>query len=62
MFGSIPGLGETIAKLMFSGTDINAGMIPRMYVLHVWILPFVLFGLMVLHMFIVWLQGMAEPH
>lgn len=62
MFGSIPGLGETLAKIMFSGTDINAGMIPRMYVLHVWILPFVLFGLMVLHMFIVWLQGMAEPH
>ena len=28
----------------------------------VWVLPFVLFGLMVLHMFIVWLQGMAEPH
>lgn len=62
MFGSIPGLGETLAKIMFSGTDINAGMIPRMYVLHVWILPFILFGLMVLHMFIVWLQGMAEPH
>jgi cytochrome b6 len=62
MFGSIPVLGETLAKIMFSGTDINAGLIPRMYLLHVWILPFVLFGLMVLHMFIVWLQGMAEPH
>lgn len=62
MFGSIPYVGETVAKIMFSGTDINAGMIPRMYVLHVWILPFILFGLMVLHMFIVWLQGMAEPH
>ncbi|MGB0652464.1 MAG: cytochrome b [Thermoplasmatota archaeon] len=62
MFGSIPVLGETLSKIMFSGTDINAGLIPRMYVLHVWILPFVLFGLMVLHMFIVWLQGMAEPH
>ncbi len=62
MFGSIPGIGDTLAKLMFSGTDINAGLIPRMYVLHVWILPFILFGLMVLHMFIVWLQGMAEPH
>lgn len=62
MFGSIPVLGEVLAKMMFSGTDINAGLIPRMYVMHVWILPFVLFGLMVLHMFIVWLQGMAEPH
>ena len=62
MFGSIPGIGETIAGIMFGGTNINAGLIPRMYVLHVWILPFVLFGLMVLHMFIVWLQGMAEPH
>jgi quinol-cytochrome oxidoreductase complex cytochrome b subunit len=62
MFGSIPYVGETLAKVMFGGTDINAGLIPRMYVLHVWILPFILFGLMVLHMFIVWLQGMAEPH
>ncbi len=62
MFGSIPVLGEILSKIMFSGTDINAGLIPRMYVLHVWVLPFILFGLMVLHMFIVWLQGMAEPH
>ncbi|HUR62410.1 MAG TPA: cytochrome bc complex cytochrome b subunit [Candidatus Thermoplasmatota archaeon] len=62
MFGSIPGAGSILARIMFGGTDINAGLIPRMYILHVWILPFVLFGLMVLHMFIVWLQGMAEPH
>jgi quinol-cytochrome oxidoreductase complex cytochrome b subunit len=62
MFGSIPGAGDVLARLMFGGTNINANLIPRMYVLHVWILPFVLFGLMVLHMFIVWLQGMAEPH
>jgi cytochrome b6 len=62
MFASIPGLGEFIAKIMFSGSSLNSGLIPRMYFLHVWILPFVLFGLMVLHMFIVWLQGMAEPH
>jgi cytochrome b6 len=62
MFGSIPGIGEQVAALVFSGTDISAGLITRMYLLHVWVLPFVLFGLMVLHMFIVWLQGMAEPH
>jgi cytochrome b6 len=62
MFGSIPVAGETLAGIMFGGTDINANLIPRMYILHVWILPFLLFGLMVLHMFIVWLQGMAEPH
>jgi quinol-cytochrome oxidoreductase complex cytochrome b subunit len=62
MFGSIPGAGDYLARLMFGGTNINGNLIPRMYVLHVWVLPFVLFGLMVLHMFIVWLQGMAEPH
>jgi cytochrome b6 len=62
MFGSVPVLGEYLARLMFGGTEINSNLIPRMYFLHVWILPFVLFGLMVLHMFIVWLQGMAEPH
>ena len=62
MANSVPYLGEFLGKLVFSGSDINAGLIPRMYVIHVWVLPFVLFGLMVLHMFIVWLQGMAEPH
>lgn len=64
MFGSIPPpeVGEFFAKLMFGGTDISSNLITRMYLLHVWVLPFVLFGLMVLHMFIVWLQGMAEPH
>ncbi len=62
MANSVPYLGEFLGKLVFSGSDINAGLIPRMYLYHVWILPFVLFGLMVLHMFIVWLQGMAEPH
>ncbi len=62
MFGSIPLIGDYAARLMFGGININSNLIPRMYVLHVWVLPFVLFGLMVLHMFIVWLQGMAEPH
>jgi quinol-cytochrome oxidoreductase complex cytochrome b subunit len=64
MFGSIPppAVGDVAAKILFSGTNINSGLIPRMYLLHVWVLPFILFGLMVLHMFIVWLQGMAEPH
>lgn len=64
MFGSIPppAVGDAMARIMFGGTNISAGLIPRMYLLHVWVLPFVLFGLMVLHMFIVWLQGMAEPH
>jgi cytochrome b6 len=62
LFGSIPGAGDVLSRLLFGGTNINADLIPRMYILHVWILPFVLFGLMVLHMFIVWLQGMAEPH
>ncbi len=62
MANSIPYLGDFVGKLVFAGSDINAGLIPRMYVLHVWILPFLLFGMMVLHMFIVWLQGMAEPH
>ena len=62
MANSVPLLGDFLGKLVFSGADINAGLIPRMYLFHVWVLPFVLFGLMVLHMFIVWLQGMAEPH
>jgi len=34
----------------------------RFYWLHVFILPLIVIGLIILHMGLVWLQGVAEPH
>ncbi|DAC68956.1 MAG TPA: cytochrome bc complex cytochrome b subunit, partial [Candidatus Poseidoniales archaeon] len=34
----------------------------RMYFLHVFILPVVVTTLILAHLFIVWVQGIAEPH
>jgi quinol-cytochrome oxidoreductase complex cytochrome b subunit len=33
-----------------------------MYILHVFVLPFVVTALIALHIGIVWVQGIAEPH
>ena len=60
---AVPYLGDLTANLFFSGTDIDTSQfILRMYWIHVFILPFVGVGLMILHMALVWIQGVAEPH
>jgi quinol-cytochrome oxidoreductase complex cytochrome b subunit len=33
-----------------------------MYFIHVFILPVIVTGLIIVHLFIVWVQGIAEPH
>jgi len=56
-------LGEFVANLLFAGTDVlTANYILRMYWFHVFILPLVGTLLMILHMALVWVQGVAEPH
>jgi len=63
MAKATPYIGDFLATLVFSGTDITtSNWILRMYWIHVFILPFVGVGLMILHMALVWIQGVAEPH
>ncbi|WP_336363165.1 cytochrome b [Halalkalicoccus salilacus] len=59
---SVPFIGEWIAQLVFGGFSLGASTLQRMYILHVFILPFVVTGLIALHIGIVWMQGIAEPH
>src|SRR5205807_10470185 len=58
-----PVIGDQLARLLFGDINTLSGVyILRFYWLHVFILPLVAIGLMVLHMGLVWLQGVAEPH
>jgi quinol-cytochrome oxidoreductase complex cytochrome b subunit len=57
-----PLVGEWAAQLLFGGFTLGQATIIRMYILHVFVLPFVVTALIALHIGIVWVQGIAEPH
>ncbi|MEZ3144593.1 cytochrome bc complex cytochrome b subunit [Halobaculum sp. MBLA0143] len=59
---SIPLVGEWVAQLIFGGFSLGPSTLIRMYILHVFLLPFVVTSLIAIHIGIVWVQGIAEPH
>ncbi|MEF8775931.1 MAG: cytochrome bc complex cytochrome b subunit [Haloarculaceae archaeon] len=59
---SIPLIGEWVAQLLFGGFTLTQSTLQRMYILHVFFLPFVVTGIIAVHIGIVWMQGIAEPH
>jgi quinol-cytochrome oxidoreductase complex cytochrome b subunit len=59
---SIPLAGEWVAQLLFGGFTLTQATLQRMYILHVFLLPFVVTTLIAIHIGIVWMQGIAEPH
>jgi len=59
---SIPMAGEWTAQLLFGGFTLTQATLQRMYILHVFFLPFLVTGLIAVHIGIVWMQGIAEPH
>ena len=59
---SIPLIGDWVAQLIFGGFTLGEATLQRMYILHVFVLPFVVTGLIAVHIGIVWMQGIAEPH
>jgi len=59
---SIPIIGEWVAQLLFGGFTLSQSTVQRMYVLHVFFLPFIVTGVIAVHIGIVWMQGIAEPH
>jgi quinol-cytochrome oxidoreductase complex cytochrome b subunit len=62
LFLSVPLAGEWIAQLLFGGFSLSQATLQRMYILHVFVFPFVVTTLVAIHIGIVWLQGIAEPH
>jgi quinol-cytochrome oxidoreductase complex cytochrome b subunit len=59
---SIPLAGEWVAKLLFGGFTLSQSTLQRMYIIHVFFLPFITTTLIAIHIAIVWMQGIAEPH
>ena len=59
---SIPLAGEWAAQLLFGGFTLSQSTLQRMYIIHVFLLPFVVTALIAIHIGIVWVQGIAEPH
>ncbi|MGQ4555771.1 cytochrome b N-terminal domain-containing protein [Halobellus sp. GM3] len=59
---SVPLAGEWAAQLLFGGFSLSQATLQRMYILHVFLLPFVVTALIAIHIGIVWVQGIAEPH
>jgi quinol-cytochrome oxidoreductase complex cytochrome b subunit len=59
---SIPLIGEWAAQLLFGGFTLSGATLQRMYIIHVFLLPFVVTTLIAIHIGIVWMQGIAEPH
>ncbi|MFC6826298.1 cytochrome b [Halopelagius fulvigenes] len=59
---SIPLVGEWAAQLLFGGFSLSQSTLQRMYIIHVFLLPFVVTTLIAIHIGIVWVQGIAEPH
>ena len=59
---SVPLVGEWVAQLLFGGFSLSQATLQRMYILHVFLLPFVVTTLVAVHIGIVWMQGIAEPH
>ena len=59
---STPIVGEWAAQLMFGGFTLGQATLVRMYIMHVFLLPFIVTGLIAVHVGIVWVQGIAEPH
>lgn len=62
MAQSVPLVGEWAALLVFGGFQMGQPTLMRMYIMHVFLLPFVVTALIALHVGIVWMQGIAEPH
>ncbi|MAS23506.1 MAG: cytochrome B6 [Euryarchaeota archaeon] len=62
MANSTPLIGPWVASAMFGGTSLTYQTVTRMYFLHVFILPVIVTTLILIHLFIVWVQGIAEPH
>ncbi len=62
--GSIPLVGEWIKTLLRGGPDVGGETLSRFFVMHVIILPWALFFIVSMHLFLVRLQGIAtmKPH
>jgi len=56
-----PVVGELMATILRGGHDIGQATLSRFFVIHVFVLPIALMGLLGLHLMLIQFQGMSEP-
>ena len=56
-----PVLGPWLADLARGGSDVTQETVGRFFTLHVFVLPFLVFGLITVHLLFVQIQGVSEP-
>jgi cytochrome b6 len=57
-----PGIGRPIMEILRGGKDVGAETLTRFYGLHVAILPALFTAVLAVHLLLVQIQGMHEPH
>ena len=57
---SVPGIGSYIARIMLAGESLSGLTLTRFYAIHTLLLPPLLFGLAVIHIYLVRIHGLAE--
>ena len=57
--GAVPGIGEFIKTLLRGGPSVGSETLSRFFVIHVIILPWLLFFIVAIHLFLVRYQGIA---
>lgn len=62
MIGSVPLMGEWVKTLLRGGSTVSGETLSRFFVMHVIVLPWILFFLVAAHLFLVRLQGIATLH
>ncbi|MBK8190647.1 MAG: cytochrome bc complex cytochrome b subunit [Vampirovibrionales bacterium] len=56
-----PLIGDILGNLLRGGADIGQGTISRFFMIHVFVLPLVLMGLLGLHLMMIQFHGISEP-
>lgn len=56
-----PFIGEVMANILRGGSEVGQATLSRFFVIHVFLLPLALVGLLGVHLFLVQLHGMSKP-
>jgi ubiquinol-cytochrome c reductase cytochrome b subunit len=59
--GRIPFIGDLVAHFLLAGKTLGGATLSRFFAFHVFLIPALLFGLIGLHVFLVFRNGISEP-